>query len=241
MNVLEAKRILIACRLGSDDLRSPGAQAALELAQRDAELRQWWEEQQVFQRNALAAFSEVPVPAHLRTRILARAKVVEFPWWRRRVVWSAAAAAIALLIALALWPRPANEDSFATFRSRVVRTVLRQYRMDIMTKDMAQIRQFLAAREAPANYILPRSLEPFPAMGAGVLSWQDRKVSMLCLDAGERGPLFLFIVDRQSVPAAPARRDTAAIKEMNTVSWTEGENAYVLATHGEATWLDIVP
>lgn len=241
MNSTEAKQILIACRPGSEDLRSPEARAAIELVQRDPELRAWWEQHEAFQNEARRAFRDVPVPSHLRDKLLARAKTVEVPFWRRPIVWSAAAAVLIFLGALSFWKQPSAEDSFATFRSRMVQSVLRQYRMDIMTNDMGYIRQYLASRQAPANYKLPPGLERLPAMGAGVLSWQDRKVSMVCLDSGEKGTLFLFVVDKESVQNPPKDRMSAMVKELDTVAWTEAGEAYVLVGPGGKEWLNQVP
>jgi len=241
VNNAEAKKILIACRPGTDDLRSPEAEAALELARRDPELRQWWHRQQVFQSDVKRSLGAVPVPHDLRDRILAGTKVVKLPLWGRTAVLSAAAAVILLLGVVAVWQRPSAETSFETFRSRVARAVLRQYRMDITTNDMGQIRQFLAAHHAPADYVLPQNLERLPAMGAGVLSWRDRRVSMVCLDSGPQGTVFLFVVDVSSVKNAPRRREFAPVSELNTVSWSEGGKAYVLAGSGGKAWLEGLP
>ena len=241
MNIAEAKQVLIACRPGTDDLRSSEAMAALELVQREPELRLWWEQQQEFHRRAQQSFREMPVPAYLRDRILARAKIVKVSWWQSRVLWSAAAAALIVIVAWIATQRPSQEENFATFRSRVVRAVLRQYRMDIVTNDMAQIRRFLAERQAPADYVLPPKLNQLPVMGAGVVGWRDRNASMVCLDAGEKGTLFLFVVDHASVPKAPKQREFAPVSELNTISWTEQGRAYVLAGSVAKEWLETIP
>jgi hypothetical protein len=157
------------------------------------------------------------------------------------MVWSAAAAVLIFLGLLMFRQQPQAEDSFATFRSRMVQSVLRQYRMDIMTNDMGHIRQFLADRQAPANYTLPAGLARLPAMGAGVLSWQDRKVSMVCLDSGEKGTLFLFVVDKESVKRPPEGRVSAKVKEMDTIAWTEAGEAYVLVGPGGKEWIEGIP
>lgn len=241
MNSAEAKRILIACRPGSDDLRSAPAAAALELVQQDAELRQWWEQQQGFHEEARRRFQEIPVPARLREHILSRTKIIELPWWRRPVVWSAAAAVLLLIGMVALWQRQGQssaESSFSTFRSRMVQSVLRQYRMDIMTNDMGYIRRFLDGHQAPSDYTLPAGLARLPAMGAGVLSWQDRRVSMVCLDSGTNGTLFLFVVDKNSMQNPPQKQVAATVKELATISWSEAGKTYVLAGSGEKEWLE---
>jgi hypothetical protein len=110
--------------------------------------------------------------------------------------------------------------------------------MDIVTNDMAQIRQFLATNNAPADYVLPQNLARLPAMGAGVLSWRDRRVSMVCLDSGAQGTVFLFVVDGSAVRGTPRQREFAHVSELNTVSWTEGGKAYVLAGSGGKNLLE---
>lgn len=232
MNSANAKRILIACRPGTEDLRTSEAAAALEQARRDPDLQSWWEQQQAFQQRTLESFRAVPVPHSLRNQILARTKIVAVPWWQRPVVWKAAAAIAFLSVIVAIWQKPSPEDSFQTFRSRVVRNVLRQYTMDIETNDMAEIRRFLATKNAPADYVLPPNLDRLPALGAGVLSWQDRRASMVCLNSGAQGTLFLFVVDGSSVRNAPAQEEYAAVSDLMTVSWSEGGKTYVLAGHG---------
>ena len=161
-----------------------------------------------------------------------QAKIIAVPWWRQPVVWKAAAAIALLCAVVAVWRKPSSEDSFQTFRSRVVRNVLRSYSMDIQTSDMAQIRRFLATNNAPADFVLPQRLGQLPAQGAGLLSWRDRHVSMVCLDSGAQGTLFLFIVDRAAVKSPPPERQYAAVSELTTVSWSERGETYVLAGRG---------
>lgn len=238
VNSAEAKKILIACRPGTGDLRTSEALEALAMAQRDAELLRWWEQQRAWHDRVRESFAGIPVPSGLRNRILARAKIIEVPWWRQRVVWQAAAALVLLATLAVFLMRPSGrEDTFQTFRSRMVRNVLRQYSMDIVTNDMAQIRAYLDSKQAPADYTLPPRLEQLPALGGGALGWQGRRASMVCLDSKTNGTLFLFIVDDQAVRSAPTRPEFAAIKNLTTVSWTSGGKAYVLAGAGSREWL----
>jgi hypothetical protein len=237
VNSTDAKRVLIACRPGTEDVREPAVLAALELVQRDPELQRWWEQQQVFQDSVRESFRAVPVPRSLRNRVLARAKIVEVPWWRGPVAWGAAAAIAILLTFFATRAPAPGEDSFQTFRSRMVGNVLRQYSMTVVTNDMAPIRQHLATNNAPADYVLPQNLARLPVMGAGLLSWKDRRVSMVCLDAGAQGTVFLFVVDGSSVKNPPRQREYVPVNSLNTASWTEGGKAYVLAGSGGQDWL----
>jgi len=226
----EAQKILSAHRPGREVGNDPDVVAALEQARRDPVLESWWKQQQAFHSAMKQEFGAIPVPSGLRERISARSKIVAFPWWRRPTVWAAAAAIVLLVSLFALQQKTESDAPFETFRSRMVRTVLRQYRMDIHTNDMAGIRQFLANNNAPADYVLSPALARMTPLGAGVLSWQGSRVSMVCLNSGATGTLFLFVADRSTVDEPPgAAHQYAKIKKLTTVSWTEGGKVYVLA------------
>ena len=234
MNSLDAKRILLAHR--TDDPASandPEIAAALEHVQRDPALARWWQEQQAFHAAMKKGFGGIPVPEGLREQIRGRSRIVPFPWWRNPRIWTAAAAAVLLLGFAALFrERDSREDSFETFRSRMVRSVLRQYRMDIRTNDMPSIRQFLAAKNAPADYTIPSKLGQFPTTGGGVMSWQATRASMVCFDSGATGTAFLFVVNRSDVKQPPVQSPAPKmekVSELMTASWAEGEKVYVLA------------
>jgi hypothetical protein len=145
------------------------------------------------------------------------------------------AAAIVLLLGLAqMWFKPSPTDSFAVFRERTVRDLQRVYpAMAIVTNDMARVRRFLAERKAPADYVLPKGLTRLPVIGAGVMSWQGRGVSMVCLKSTDADTLFLFVLDQASVKdPPPGTPEFVPVFEMMTASWTEGGKVYVLAGSG---------
>jgi hypothetical protein len=230
MTSAEAKRILIAHRPGA--AADAGVAAALEQVQRDPELWEWWRQQQQFHAAMEKGFGEIPVPAGLRDRIRARAKLIPLPVWRRPRVLAAAAGIVLLLGLSALLWWPAHKDgSFATFRSRMVSAVLRQYRMDIETNDMASIQKYLVGQKAPTDPAVLSGLTLAPT-GAGLLSWKASSVSMVCFDGGAQGTVFLFIADASEMRDPPGQRDFTQVNKLMTVSWTERGKVYVLATHG---------
>jgi hypothetical protein len=236
MNSAEAKRILAAHRHGNPDAHDPAVVEALALARHDPELRQWLEHQLHFHRSVQQSLHQIPVPEYLRDRILARAKIVRPIHTTSRRGWLAAAAAFTVLGGMAaFWFRTSSEQTFQIFRERMVRTVLRQYSMDVETNDMARIRQFLRAQNAPSDYALPPGLAQLPVTGAGVLSWQRDRVSMVCLDGGaKQGTLFLFVVNRTAVKRAPGGSpELAQVSKLATASWSAGDRTYVLAGQGD--------
>jgi hypothetical protein len=157
--------------------------------------------------------------------------LLRHPWpvARRRLALAAAILLLATLSFLVFGPARA-EDSFATFRARMVRSALREYRMDIVTNDMTQIRQFLAAHQAPADYEITGGLARLAPVGAGLLSWQGQRVAMVCLDSGQNDIFFLFIVDPRAVRRPPPPQpEFARVNKLATASWTQGGRCYVLA------------
>lgn len=234
MNSQEAKRILAAYRPGSSDTDDPQVAAALEQVARDPALKDWFERQVAFHNAMRESFNQIPVPADLPTRLCKPSKITILETWAQRpIVWAAAAGIILLITFSALWWPRSSADSFAIFETRMVQAALRQYRMDLVTNDMAQIRQFLGRSRAPADYELRGTLAELNPVGAGLLTWKDQRVSMVCLDSGERdrtNVLYLFIVDHSAVtrppPAIPVFRK---VNKLMTACWTQGQKAYLLA------------
>lgn len=235
MNATEAKTILLAWRPGHGDVRDPEVAAALELARREPALKEWLERHSDFQRTVAKCFQEIPVPADLRARILARPRIIAPVQWWRSPAWLSAAAAVVLLLGLtAWWVRPPVENSLSVFRGRMVGTVLRQYTMELATNDLAQIRAYLSSRRAPADFALPEKLGRLPLLGADVLSWRGERVSMVCLESPGKDTLFLFVVNGASVEGAiPAGTEFTQVSKLMTASWTLGGRTYVLAGSGE--------
>jgi hypothetical protein len=236
MTIPEAKQILLLHRpwLGG----SPDAEtaAALALVQSDAELKRWWEDHLACQQALRAKLRAVPVPAHLKEAILTERKIVRPVFWQRPPVRLAAAAACVLLLGIAaLMLQPRTPDRFADFRARMVRSALRQYSMDIVTNDMRQVRQFMAARGAPADYALPSGLQRLSLTGGAALKWRSAPVAMVCFDRGDKEMLYLFVMDRAVMKdGPPASPQVEKVNKLVTVSWSQGDRAYVLAGPEEA-------
>ena len=77
-------------------------------------------------------------------------------------------------------PGPDPEQRFSTFRSRMVRTALRGYAMDIETRDPGQIRGFLDARKAHGDWLSPAGMIDWPVLSCAVLTWWSQPAAMIC-------------------------------------------------------------
>jgi uncharacterized membrane protein YbaN (DUF454 family) len=243
VNNSEAREILLLYRPGTAELADPQMAEALSLARQDPELGHWFEQHRAFQKAMRAGLQQIEVPAHLRTSLLARMSVqptvMTPPAWWRNPVWLTAAAAVVLLLGLAgVWLKPRSADQFANFESRMVGEAQREYRMDLVTNDMRQIRQFMASRGAPADYDMTQGLERLQLTGGGRLTWRSNPVAMVCFDRGDKQMLFLFVMKRSAVKDPPPETpQLARVNQMVTASWSRGDNTYVLAGPEEADFL----
>jgi hypothetical protein len=112
----------------------------------------------------------------------------------------------------------------------MVRAALRQYRMDVVTNDMQQVRQFMAAHGAPSDYVLTKGLARLELAGGGFLRWRNQPVAMVCFHGVTNQMLYLFVLEREAVkdppPAAPR---LTKINKLLTATWTQGEKTCLLA------------
>ena len=231
--------ILAAYRPGSQDAADPQVASALEQAEHDPALKAWLVQHTAFQTQVRECFREIPAPDDLSRRILSPSNIVPLsPIWHRRALWAAAAGILVLASLSAFWFRGPGEGSFAVFQTRMAQAALRQYRMDIVTNDLAHIRQFLTRNRAPADFQLSGPLAKLAPVGAGLLSWQDQRVSMVCLESGagnEATILYLFVVARSAVARPPTSiPEFRPVNKLGTASWIEGNHAYLLAAPSDA-------
>lgn len=155
--------------------------------------------------------------------------------WRQPVLWTLAASVVLVCALAGLWLKPSTPNALAQFQARMVGSALREYRMDLVTNDMRQVRQLMAKGGAPADYVVTPGLEKLQLTGGGLLRWQNHPVAMVCFDRGDSQMLFLFVLDRTALPnPPPATPKLEKVNQLMTASWTEGDKTYVLAGPEEA-------
>jgi hypothetical protein len=236
----EAKEILSCYRRGLDDAAHPRFAEAFELARKDPALARWLGEQTAFDAAVREQFRRIPVPDDLREKVLAqrRASPGATVRWRSRW-WQAAAAGLAVLaLSSSVWLAN-RSDPFDAYRRDMAGLVSGEYSVNVEASHLDQIRDFLATRGWPSDYALTPAMQNLEAEGASVLQWRGRKVSLICLEAGEDEELFLFVVERSIFRDAPATPSPQfeRVGEMTTAAWSTGNKVYFLASHGDEEFL----
>lgn len=192
-------------------------------------------------REVKRAFDGLPVPADLAARIVAareaEARGRDYGGWR---VWLAAAAAVALVAWLVPgWSTGGESVDFAGFKQRLAGFAARQYRMDLETGSLAEVREFLKSAGRPADFQLPASLAGLPVKGGASLSWQQRPVSMVCLGLEGDQTLYLFMMVRGTERGfAEIPRGGEAFGRLSTVAWSEGDLLYLAVAEKSAKELE---
>ena len=242
----EARQVLLLYRPWAADPDDTEMMEALALVQSDSELRVWFEthcEQQHALRNCLRA--QTPPDAfreQIISECLARRRYVS-----RRTLLATATAVLLAVVGFQAWYYFAEHEgeeeiNYAAFERRMSRDALRLYRMDLETNDLNIIQEFLAGEQSPADYQLPDALRAVKATGCLATKWQGRAVSMICFHTGKPLPpgrssdLFLFVIDQNQLPDAPADSTPTfgQINRLTVARWSEGGKTYLLAgEHGE--------
>ena len=236
MDRQSAKEILACYRPGRDDPADPAFGEALEQARRDPELAHWLAQQTAFDAVVSETLRDLPVPANLRKQILAHvsAPPIARAWWRQPAFRAAAVALVALATLAGVWL--ANQpDTFDAYRQQMAALVSGDYDMNLKSTDLKEIRQYLASRGWPSDYALTPAMQRLEAEGGSVIKWHGKKISLVCVQAGDDKDLFLFVVPRSTLPDAPATETPqfASVDGMMTAAWSVGEQLYLLASHAD--------
>ena len=238
MNIHEARQILLLYRPGTADAEDPQMREAIELAGRDPELARWFQEHCAFQEGMRAKFRQIEIPPHLRAALLSVEKIIPMPLWYRRPVWLAAAAVVLFIGLAGAWLALKTPDPFSQFRNQMVARAMVEYRMDMETNDMSQLRKFMAANGAPADYEVTKGLARLELSGGVLVNWQSSPVAMLCFNRGDKKMVFLFVLNRAAIKEVPSETpQSIKVQELFTVSWSRGDKTYILAGPPESDFV----
>ena len=241
MNSQEAKEILLSYRPGVDDAKNPAIAAALHQLEHDPELARWFEQLQQADDAIRRRLRETPVPFNLKQRILAKQKITRADFgWRKPVLMVAAAAAVIVLGVLSVWVfRRSASAGLRAYRADMVRYVSSSYNnMFIKATSFDELRQVLAKRQWPTDFIIPDRLQSVTVVGGGAVEWNGHKVALACMKEGRHG-LWLFVIEKAALPDAP-KAETPRVESVDgtpTAAWSQDGKAYLFTVQGDEAFL----
>ncbi len=239
MDSREAREILACYRPGKDDPDSEPFAAAMEQARRDPELSRWLEREIALDAAIGGRLRDASVPAGLEARILAgRPSAESAAWWRSPLV-ALAPVAIAAVAAVAFFVANwrSSPAGFPAYRAQMTELVSGEYKVDLETEDLSDLREFFARRGWPSDYTVPAALEHYPLEGGMTVRWRGERISVLCFgsDEDDSKDLWLFVADARALPDAPpsATPEFARVATLITATWRSGDRIYMLAGRGD--------
>jgi hypothetical protein len=234
MNRDEAKFILRAYHLGGRDAGDPLFREALEMIDRDPELREWFNEEQAIDSVIARKIQSVAVPPDLKAQLLAARKVIPVPaGWQKPIVWAAIAATLALMLTLASRQHSFHRQSHvAEFEKFVANAAATLDRLDVETNNVAAVRQWLSVHGAPNNFVLPSSLTGRPSLGCRLFEWNGQRVSLVCFEIENRRVAHMFVINRAGfgdLNASGSPQFQTRSDGITTAAWSDRERMYVVA------------
>lgn len=232
----QARLILSAYRPGGQDAGDPAFAEALEQARRDPAVAQWLSEQQQFDLALTEKLREVPVPASLRSTILAGARASRPPqWWAQSKVWALAAAVAVLAGIAAFWSQSGTRTPALAVWQEHALTVLddveaSRTEFDQTHDEPAQLLAWLREHAAPTPAALPASLRNRRTFGCKTWLWKGRRLSLVCFDLGSGAEAHLVTIDRTQLYGAPPEGPPifATKDKWSVAAWSEGRVACML-------------
>lgn len=239
---------LSARRPGGQDDADPAMADALHHADRDPQLAAWAERERQIDAAIAEKLRAVAPPPGLRERIIAGGRFRRRNWfgWLTRPVWRnfhgfevAAAAAIAMLLAVLIWQRPASApdrrdvagwQEAAAMEVAAIESDGSTGPLDHVVNDMPQIRAWLASQTCPSPATLPAQVRELTIFGCAKRSWRGQPLSIVCFSFDGDREVHLVTIDRKGLPAAPpsGKPTYATVRGYETASWSEGEVAMML-------------
>ncbi|MGV3756039.1 MAG: hypothetical protein ACO1QS_11705 [Verrucomicrobiota bacterium] len=237
MKTEEVKFFLNAARPNGADQADPTIAEAMELAQRDAALQKWFEEQRAFDKAVASKLRQTPVPKDLRSSILAGVRINRPAVWWQQSRWLAVAAALVLaaIVGAVQFKTLERQSRTASLAEDLIRQGADGRHVEVMLSDLTAIKDWLKSQQAPAEFSFPQGLAKASAQGCRVLQWQGRKVTLVCFHLPQGEHLDLFVMDAS--PNADSSLTTTTGKGIATATWTRGRHTYVLAGKVDAATL----
>lgn len=239
----QAKIILQSCRPGTEDDADPLVAEALDWAERDPELRTWWEAERAVDAAVRRKLKESTVPAGLAERIIGEGggtRQIGQKAWGRYLALAAGLALLGLLAALFLpRGRPGLKAEFTVFREDMGEFLQVFPKLDLETEKGSEVRQWLAQKSWLTQVEIPPALQRFPSIGCREILWQGKRGALVCFMVdGEVIHLFMLPASAFANSPPGESADFKPAAGLATAAWQRGTTIYLAMTKGKRPFLE---
>ena len=233
MNRDEAKALLELYRPGGRDAADPRLAEALALAGTDPELALWFARELAFDARVRQSLGGTPVPAQLKTAILAGGQVLERLAWWQQVNWLRVATCAAVMLVGAgffLFNLNRAEGMIAATQEAIAVVEMRAGHLPLQTNNLDSIRAYLAKCHAPYDFQLPKHLSKIPVVGCTLVGVQVQTASVIRFRIAGGTSLTLVVTDQMEDDDIPADGSLKLIQdgERATAIWNQNGKTYMV-------------
>lgn len=247
MDTQTAKEILSAYRQNSADARDENFREALDLCQRDPEMREWLDSQTNFDRNFSNAIDALRPPSGSKAALLAtlsfenetteeaRAYKRPFHWWRLTM---AAAALVTLSLVSFQLLDPSNKSpatiqiADASIFGIVSQLAKQALPLQKLSQDLPALQDWLTSQGAPvAASLSSRIGQNATPAGCRIFELENgRKVSLICYQSDGQ-LVHVFTMDRSRLEdEAFPERAWQTRDGWQLYAWSEGDSVSTIAS-----------
>jgi hypothetical protein len=234
MNNQEARFILGAYRPDGRDASEPRFAEALAQAERDPELRAWFEKQRKFDASFSARLREIAPPAELREAILAgvRASQPRRRFWSNPG-WLAAAAAVAVIATVSITTtRSQGRQSASDLAAFALSDLANAHDEHVgEPPGLTGLQEQLVQARLPMTSSLGIDLEELRRKGCRSVKVAGREVFEICFFR-DGAWYHLYAARRTDFPSGVADpKSLIALRgEYASTAWADSKNVYALVT-----------
>ncbi|MEM9444228.1 MAG: hypothetical protein AAGA18_02650 [Verrucomicrobiota bacterium] len=234
MDLKEAKLILAMYRSDGQDALDPIFSEALELAKRDPDLSQWFEQMRSVDLLISEKMEEITPPTDLRDSLLTAHKVIKpAPSNWLKETWAIAAALVLSISGLLYWVYSQSQvdslnfDSFANYSAGILEPMPG---LDFQASSYQELKNYLEKGGWPTFEQLPRGLRGLASLGCKGFHWNGRRVSLICFQPHQGKPLHLFAIEQEAWQDQNIKSEPlfAQFEGWKSASWQNNGMTYLL-------------
>lgn len=193
MDSTKVKSILRLYRPGLDE-KTDSISEALAQTESDPDLRTWYKRHRQNEDAISEQFNDIAIPIDIKEQL--KQQFVQKTVTPKRQPWLAPLAiAASLILAVLSWVilSPENKQGFNQFQQDMIAFATQPYEMDIVVEDLTLISKEFAKVGWPTNYTPPEPLNALHALGGVTQKWNNKKVSIVCLEDEAGKYIWLYI------------------------------------------------